>query len=306
MKWFLVLLSVFTLFDCHPRDVAPKKVAQIFLDDKKESAINTPVGTTKSCGYFIINSTDFGNTLPVYNLQIQLLESGKLVQLQMTTKEGKQYQTQPFNPEKYITISNFRHDEVSKTISFDLKGKLFIPTSTSSINVSGRFENLSVKSFGCNEVNSELRGLVQAGNSTNFEVETLNGGPAISSINDGTSNRTYFQYFTLSNSFRVVFESSASFKSLPAGTYKIGSGLSTRFKLVFQEYKGLSNPYNFYVYAAADWQDYLIDGTVTITQQTQLNGRAYTQGTISFQALDSSGIMRYEFKQGAFTFLNLD
>lgn len=251
-----------------------------------------------------MGSVDIKNTLPVYSLSIELLKSGKLVHILMQTRGGNRYETQPFNPEKYITVSNFKYDESAKTVSFDISGLLFVPTSSGSVVVSGHFDNLSVKPVGCDALSSSLTALVETpGN--RFDVETLNGGASVVSGLNGTDKRTYYQYFTLSNSFRVVFESATDFKTLPVGTYPIGTGSASPVKVTFEEYKGLSNPYNFYVYAASDWQGYRIDGTLTITNQTRLDGRPYTQGTIGFTAVDGEGKVVYNVRQGNFRLLNL-
>lgn len=304
MNHFLALFTIVTLVNCQPKDVRPSEVARVFLDGRKEPGIALKVGTTESCERLIVNSVDFSNTSPVYSLNIELLPSGKLINVVMQSYGDVRYETQPFNPEKYIKVSDFKYDKQTMTVSFDLNGVLFMPLSNSSIALSGHFENLSVKLFSCNALNSKLTALVES-NSSNFDVETLNGGASVLSGNGVIEKRMYFQYFTLSNGLRVVFESEANFTNLAPGTYKIGSGLSAPVNVIFQEYKGLSKPYNFYIYYAPDWQDYRIEGTLTITSQTRLNGRSYTQGTIDFTASDNDGKIRYNVKQGNFRLLNL-
>lgn len=304
MKHLLILLTTVSLFNCQPQDVSPKEIAQFFLNGRKESSISPNVGVTESCERLIINNLDFENKLPVYSLSIELLKSGKLVHVLMQTNGGIRYETQPFNPEKYIKISNFKYDEQARMVSFDLNGILFMPLANSSIAVSGHFENLNVKWFDCNLLNNKMTAFVENG-SNRLNVETLNGGPSILSWDDGTGKVLYFQFFTLSNSFRVVFESANNFKSLAVGTYKIGSGESIPVKVTFQEYKGLSNPANFYIYASSEWQDYRLDGTLTITNQIQQNGAPYTLGAIDFTAVDSDGKVVYHFRQGNFRLLNL-
>jgi hypothetical protein len=151
MKRSVIFILAFALFTCKQEDVSPKQVAQFFIDYQKESAISSSVGAAESCGSFILNSIDFKNTLPVYNLSIQLLKSGRLVHVLLNTKEGRRFETHRPNPEKYVTISNFKHDTLAQTISFDIGGKLFIMGSSGVIDISGRFENISAKSYGCLE-----------------------------------------------------------------------------------------------------------------------------------------------------------
>ncbi len=304
MKYLVILLIAIFFFSCRSQEVVPTEVAQFFIDGQAKSAINTPVGASESCGYFIVNSIDFKNTLPVHDLSIQLIKSGKIASMRMQLKNGRRYETQPFNPDKYITISNFKYDGQAETISFDLSGKLFIPTTDSSITVSGHFEQLSVKSFDCNALNSNLAATIETINRS-IDLETLSGGASVSSMNGEVAKRTYYQYFILNNGFRVVFESGTDFKSFEAGTYKIGVDSSLPVKVTFQEYKGLSNPHYFYVYSPTDWQEYRLDGTITITDQIQLNGRSYTQGIINFTAIDSDGKSVYNVRQGSFSLLNI-
>lgn len=304
MRFFVILLITIFFFSCQSQEVVPTEVSQFFIDGQAKSAINAPIGTSESCGYFIVNSTDFKNSLPVRELSIQLIKSGKIASMRMHLKDGRRYETQPFNPDKYITISNFKYDEKAETISFDLSGKLFIPTTDSSITVSGHFEQLSVKSFDCNALDSSLAATIETINKS-FDVETLSGGASVSGVNDEVGKRAYFQYFILNSGFRVVFESGADFKNFEVGTYKIGVDSSSPVKVTFQEYRGLSNPRYFYIYSPTDWQEYRLDGTITITDQIQLNGRSYTQGIINFTAIDSDGKSVYNVRQGSFSLLNI-
>lgn len=306
MKRLFVLIIAFVLVNCKQEDVAPEPTAELFLNGQKESGINPSVAATESCGYFILNSIDFPNTLPVYNLSIQLIESGRVANILVNTKEGGRYETQTATPERHIIISDFKRDTLAKTISFNLRGKLFTPGSlTKSIDVSARFKNISVKSYGCNLPITTLTGTVQD-RTKSIKVETLFANPGNSSVNDGTNRKTYFQNFLLTDLFNVTLRSSVSFKSLPVGSYNFGTGLSAPFSIRFQEYIGLYDPHGIYAYLPEDWRNFTTDGTLTIAEQTQLNGRPYTLGTISFRAVDASGDIRYDFKQGTFRFINID
>jgi hypothetical protein len=298
----ILLLGVIIL-GCQPNNVSPVEVAQISVNEKAYSISRESIGVTESCDGLIFNSIDFKNTSFIFYLSVQLTPTGRLVSMTLRTGEGEVYETQLYNPSDYVSVSEFRYDKLRKEVSFTVTGELFSSSLNKSITISGYFENLAVKPFECNRKSSKFLGELQ-GTSESVRTETISSSSAIRKTQGENNQVTYSQNFLLNNALFLRFVSQVSYKDLPVGTYNLGQPNSITAYL--QEYKGLSNHRTFNIFIPADWRDFKVEGSLTISRQYVVNGTSYTEGTISFQATNETDNVRYVLRKGDFTLLNLD
>lgn len=297
MNRLILLLIVWAnLMGCQQRDIASKSQANLYIDNQKQSLINHAVASS-TCNNLFINSIDFNNNSPLYSLEINLLKTGKIVNVKLVNKERIRYETQLFDPAKYISIRNFVYDSLAKLVSFDLTGKLFIPQTLNSINVNAEFKEIAVESAICTETENRLQGIIQS-QSAIYRSETTFSSTV-------KKDNLYYQYFYLTDNFRIVFQSSSDFKTIPVGTYPINSDSTFPFNISFQEYIGLSIPNNFNVYMEKEWQNFNVEGRVTIQDHITIKNKIFTYGTLQFEAANSSQNLKYEFRNGSFIFYNL-
>ncbi|GAB2768000.1 hypothetical protein GCM10027275_08100 [Rhabdobacter roseus] len=298
----LLLAIGLVAFGCQ-KNVDPVEVTHFFIDEEEQPILRESIGVSEGCGGFLLQSIDFNNTLFIYNLRIQLTPTGRLVAMGLRTREGERYEIQSFNSSDFVNVSEFNYDKVRKEVSFSVAGKLFSSSLNKSINISGHFEKLAVKTYECNKESSTFLGELQ-GASESFLTETLSSTSAIRSTLGENAQVTYLQNFLLTNALSLHFESPVSYKNLPVGTYTLGQPDAITVSL--KEYKGLSNPITFNSYVRNDWRDFKVEGSLTISRQYVVNGTSYTEGTISFQADNESDHVRYVLSKGDFTLLNLD
>ncbi len=290
------------LLSCNSSSVDPVDEVKLFIDNHPESTLPQAVAS-QTCDNIYVVSIDFKNTLMVYSLEINLLKSGRIVNVTINYKDGRRFETQAFDASRYITISNFIYNEQANIVSLDLRGQLFTPQSTKFIEINGSFRNLPIKSDVCGRPNNKLKGLIQ-GPSKSYNVETTNSSTALEWPLSTQGPTTYFQNFYLTDYFKVVFRANAPFKKIPPGVYKISSSSLYPFDVSFQEYIGLSKLENFNRYEANEWRDFSVEGTVTISEQYILKDDSFTAGTINFKAVNKQENITYEFNNGVFSFVN--
>jgi hypothetical protein len=302
----LTLLSTIALYlmGCSLHRIEPEQTFSLMINDNATSYVKK-VSASKTCRDISISSIDFGNSLDIYNLDLKVSPKGNLISLILITRAGKRYETQAFDPQRYVSLSNFMYDDAAKTVSLTVTGKLFAPHSTDEITVKGEFHKLNVALFECNQQDNSLDGTIQ-GLSKTTDVESTFTSTATETFNLNTINPTlsYFQHFYLTNYFKITFRAKTPYKRMPPGTYSIESNSNQLFDVFFEEYKGLSTPENFGKYVASEWRSFDIKGTVTISEQYTLNDKSYTFGTLNFEAVNKSDGISYVLTNGKFKFFN--
>jgi len=297
MRRFLTIVILSVTFQCcQKQEVVVEQQADFYVNSKYENLAHSMV-VSEGCDFLYVSSIDFENSLQTFSLDISFLKSGKIAKVKLINKDRKSYETQLFDPSKYISVNNFVYDTNSNEISFELIGRIFEPRSTNSIDIEGRFKNLKVLPKPCIQVSSSLKGRIfnTVGNQL---LETLYSS---ASIDKGS----YYHYFYLTNNSRIVFQSNSKFKDFPVGSYKISSDSSSSIKITFEEYIGMLNIYNFGLYRNEEWKEFTIDGSINITEQSKLNNSTYTIGTINFKASVKDENLDYEFKDSSFRLRNL-
>lgn len=294
----VVLIVMATVMSCHQRDVTGESQVSFYIDNQKEESLIRSAIASVTCNNLYINNIDFSNTAPLYSLEINLLKNGKIVNIKLINKEKKRYETQLFDPARYVLISNFKYDSLAKQVSFNIDGKLYIPQSVNSIDISGEFKKLAIESNTCTITENRLQGITQS-QSTSLQTETIFSSTA-------KEGNIYYQYFYLTDNFRLVFKSSTGFKTIPTGTYPLTSNSTSPFNISFQEYTGLSTPNNFNLYKENEWRNFNLEGSVIIQKHLTIQDKPFTMGTLQFQATNQAENRRYEFKNGSFIFLNLE
>jgi hypothetical protein len=236
-----------------------------------------------------------------YVLDIELSDVGairKILLIGVWPKNDRDesFRSVDFIPGSTFQIKNFQFDKLNKKISFDFEGKLMDPRNFP--QYIGRTVTIKGKIEDKNLIIAPCRGLLQNVKATvNGFLYTENMTYSLSESSGKTASFSFSE-----NGYSITFLTSQQLKDMDLKSYSFGKNSTNDF-ITFEKYIGpiRSTQYITPPKIDGEWEKYNYEGSFTITEKINSNGRLFTKGVFSLNVYDKiTNDLLYTITNGEF------
>lgn len=290
------LILFLLLFSCTNDEdvVVVNQSVNVLLENKQFQIINNDFLTQEICNDILI---DFIYDKPEnhFIMSFVISKKGELKRISLLDfKRGANFFLTPdFNPVGLMAITNFKYDEVQKSVYFDFNGELIktingiqdMDTHQDKVKIKGTVNANNANTRECSTFRPDLT----------FEVAELKFVTAEinASFTSSVSTNSYiFRYYS-NNGYRILIKSKTDLWNLGKGVYSFNEN-STDNRIDLEQYIGIIRASGSGTYSRdIDWKKYKTSGSFTILEHTTINGEKVTRGEMNLQVYDN-GVLKHD------------
>ncbi|VXB28770.1 conserved hypothetical protein [Flavobacterium sp. 9R] len=294
-----IFLLLFSCTDDEDAIVVNQSV-DVLIDNKQFQLINNDFLIVENCNDLFI---DFIYDKPENHFMMSFILSkkGELKHISLLDfrRSSSFYRTPDFNPLRLMAITNFKYDDIKKSIFFDFNGELIktingiqdMDTPKEKLKIKGTVNTNNIKTEECSIFIPDLT----------FEIPELKfvTTKINASFNPNISTNSYiFRYYS-NNGYRILIKSKNDLWNLDKGVYPFNEN-SAENRIDLEQYIGIIRASDSGTYSRdIDWKKYQTAGSYTILEHVIINGQKVTKGEMNLKVYDN-GVLIHTITKGKF------
>jgi hypothetical protein len=294
-----ILFVFIFLFSCtKDEEILIDQSLNIQIENKKFQLISDNLLVEETCSDLLIN-VSYENSENNLKIGFVLSKNGDLKAISLIDwKSSNFYHSPDFNPLGLLSIKNFKYDEVSRHLHFDLDGELIktiddndnLDTNKERLKIKGTFTINNLKSKECILYKPELTFEVPE---LKFVTTTMGGA-----FNPARYPNPYVFRFYSNNGYRILIQTKYDLWNLEKGTYNFDQS-SLENRIDFEKYIGIFRATQLLSIRDIDWKKYQTSGSYTILGHQIINGQKVTNGEFNLQIFDN-GTLKHNITNAKF------